>query len=88
MQNLPEDPDERRMFDDMVRAYSGRPLAAIAASLTIISRAQPPEGSLGKMFAIYANEIARQDKHKQLVIDQYAALKSKFLRRRIKAKRK
>lgn len=55
---LPEDPDERRMFDEAVNVY-GSPLAAIHANLQVMSKAAPPEGSYGKMLAIWANEIFR-----------------------------
>lgn len=60
MSNLPEDPDERRMFDDTVRMY-GSPLKAIAASLCQMSKMHPQQGSLSKMLAIWSNECAKAD---------------------------
>jgi hypothetical protein len=55
---LPEDTDERRMFDHGAKVY-GSPLMAIAVALRIQSHALPPEGSQAKFLAIAANEIAR-----------------------------
>jgi hypothetical protein len=73
---LPEDADERRMFDDNVRAYGGRSLAAIVAALIIMSRSHPPQGSLAKMLAIYANELMRTDEYLQSQSSEIAALRA------------
>lgn len=56
--NLPEDPDERRMFDEAAKTFGG-PLRAVANALTVWSRASSPEGSFGKQLAIMANEVRR-----------------------------
>lgn len=53
---LPEDPDERRMFNEQIATFGG-PLEAISATLTIWSKAMPQQGSLAKTCAIMANEI-------------------------------
>ena len=58
---LSENADERRMFDDGVRAVSdGNPLRAVAAALEIWHR-MAPRGSYREMLAIYANEIMRAE---------------------------
>lgn len=58
MAELIEDLEERRMFDHQARLCGG-PLQAIALALTIWSRAAPPQGSYGKVLAIYANECMK-----------------------------
>ena|ERR1700677_2474313 len=58
MTDLPEDADERRMFNSNIQTFGG-PLQAVAASLTLWSQAMPQEGSLAKMCAIMANEVGR-----------------------------
>lgn len=55
---LQEDADERRMFDDQVKIY-GSPLKTIAVHMALNAKLQPPQGSLAKMYAIWANEIHR-----------------------------
>lgn len=57
----PEDPDERRMFDDITKTLGGRPLRVIANALTIMSSMAPQQGSHAKALAIYANECLKAD---------------------------
>lgn len=61
MAELPEDADERRMFDAATRLYDGRPLRHIAATLAIWSKMGPPNGSYGKTLAIFVNEILKAE---------------------------
>lgn len=71
--DLPEDAAERASFDRAKNSlYGGRALAAIAAALTQMSKANPENGSLSKMLAIYANEVASADRYTQMLIDTYA----------------
>lgn len=55
---LPEDPIERRMFDDQARLH-GDPLLAIAQAMVVWSKMNPAQGSLSKTQAIYANEMVK-----------------------------
>lgn len=57
-EQLPEDQDERRIFDHEAKLVGG-PLMAIAIALTVQARQYPPQGSLAKWCAIAANEVAR-----------------------------
>lgn len=60
MNDMPEDADERRMFDSEVsRLYKGNTLAKIAATLGLWSKMAPQEGSYAKTLAIMANECAK-----------------------------
>jgi hypothetical protein len=60
MSDMPEDADERRMFDSEVsRLYDGEPLAKIAATLGLWSKMAPQQGSYAKMLAVMANECAK-----------------------------
>lgn len=62
--DLSEDPQERASFDRSTKTlYGGRPLRAIAAALTQFSKANPEQGSLSKMLAIYSNEVALADRN-------------------------
>jgi len=58
MAGLPEDADERRMFENMVETL-GRPLAVVSNALAIMSRMGPQEGSYAKQLAIYSNECLK-----------------------------
>lgn len=55
---LPEDPDERRMFDQRAATYGGT-LYAVSVDLRMLSIGAPPQGSLSKMLAIMSNEVRR-----------------------------
>lgn len=55
---LPEDTDERRMFNDITETL-GHPLLVIANALQVMARTAPPHGSYGKMMAIYSNECVK-----------------------------
>lgn len=55
---LPEDPEERAMFDQFCRRLGG-PLRAVASGLSAASAMAPQQGSYAKMLAIYANEVAK-----------------------------
>lgn len=57
---LPEDPLERRYFDEMLQGADLDPLALVQQALTIWHKtAEYPQGSYAKMLAIYANEVAK-----------------------------
>jgi hypothetical protein len=58
---MPEDANERRMFDDITKTLGGRPLRVVANALSIMSRTAPQEGSYAKQLAIYANECLKAD---------------------------
>lgn len=58
MNELPEDADERRMFDSNVQTL-GHPLLVIANALAILASTSPPQGSFAKQMAIMSNEAAR-----------------------------
>ena len=58
MADLPEDKDERRMFDESAKTFGG-PLRAIANCLTVWGRSADPNGSFGKTCIIMANEVRR-----------------------------
>ena len=60
MKLLPENPDERRMFDDGLSLFAGNKLAYLAATLTIWANQERhfhPGGSFGEQCAIMANEL-------------------------------
>lgn len=60
MNLLPEDPDERRYFDDMVRVTSLSPLALVQNALRNMHiGAEHQNSSYAKTLAIYANEIGK-----------------------------
>lgn len=55
----PEDAVERAQFNRTAsNLFGGDKLVAISAALSTWSRTSPPQGSLSKVCAIYANEIA------------------------------
>lgn len=58
MRLLPEDADERRMFDEMVTTF-GSPLVVVAQALAVMSCFSPQDGSYAKQLAIYANECLK-----------------------------
>lgn len=59
---IDEDPEERAAFDRAVKTiHSGYSAIAVMSGLLTLSRANPPEGALSKLLAIYANEIAGQE---------------------------
>lgn len=55
---LPEDADERRMFDDMAKTAGGN-LQLVAITLRTWARVLPADGSMAKTCAIMANEISK-----------------------------
>ena len=60
MNLLPEDPEERRYFDDTVNAFGTSPLMLVENGLRIMhSTAEYPNSSYAKLLAIYANEVAK-----------------------------
>lgn len=62
MQQLAENPDERRAFDYGVELHGGNPLAWMAvmtANWATLERQQHPCGSFGEQLAIMANELAK-----------------------------
>lgn len=58
MTDLPEDPDERRMFDEASKTFGG-PLRAIATCLTLWGQTAHKDGSFGKQCIIMANVVRR-----------------------------
>lgn len=58
MIELPEDPDERRMFDAAAETFGG-PLRAVATCLALWGQTACPDGSFGKQCLIMANEVRR-----------------------------
>lgn len=68
---LPENPNERRMFDSGLTLFAGNKIAYIAATLKIWAdqeRHFHPGGSFGEQCAIMANElhkmcVTQPDKH-------------------------
>ncbi len=57
---LPEDPVERRYFDEHAATLGMDPLEMVQNALTIMHKcAEYPQGSYAKMLAIYSNEIAK-----------------------------
>ncbi len=58
MSKLPEDADERRMFEAAARMLGITGLRQVAFALTVWHRGAPEQGSYGKVLAIYANECA------------------------------
>lgn len=57
---LPEDPDERRQFDQFLSNCELSPLRAIEKTLRIWHLTHPfPNGSQAKQMAIYANELGK-----------------------------
>lgn len=55
---LPEDADERRMFNSNIETFGGS-LQAVSAALTIWSQTMPQDGSFAKQCAIMANEVGK-----------------------------
>lgn len=69
---LPEDAAEFASYERHVKLY-GSPMLTIAESLANWSKANPAQGSLSKMQAIYSNEARRENRRlnrmKQLLSD-------------------
>lgn len=60
---LPEDVSERRMFDEMSKAFGG-PLPVLLATLRAMACSFSRDGSMAKQCVIMSNEIAKLiDKH-------------------------
>lgn len=55
---IPEDPDERRMFDGGAETFGGS-LNYIAVMLTVWHKMAPEGGSYRAQLAIMANEVRR-----------------------------
>jgi hypothetical protein len=56
---LPEETDERRMFDQVTKnVYGGDPLLAVVDALEVMHKTAPPQGSLSTLYAIMRNEVA------------------------------
>lgn len=56
---LPEDEQQRRIFDaTAAELYGGDALAQVQTALIMWSRQAPTNGSYSKMLAIFANEVA------------------------------
>lgn len=54
----PEDPDERRIFNEAAKTFGG-PLHTVVACLTLWGQTAHPGGSFGKQCIIMANEVQR-----------------------------
>ncbi len=66
MEILPEDPNERRMFDDATRVlHDGDPLANVAQTLAIWSRTLPRHGSFSMALTVCANECIKAVNNQQ-----------------------
>jgi septal ring factor EnvC (AmiA/AmiB activator) len=84
----PEDPQERASFDRTTKTlFNGRPLRAIASALTQFSKANPEQGSLAKMLAIYSNEIALADKNYAYQVAKNAKLEKRLAQAETKIRR-
>ncbi len=53
---LPEDPRERRMFNDATKLSGNNPLMNIARTMEIYGKMSPVGGSLREQYFIMANE--------------------------------
>lgn len=79
MDLMPEDDGERKSFELVRRGvFNGEALATVAFGLQNLSRFNPQQGSLAKMLAIYANEVAKAGEYQKLLIKAYAERKLKL----------
>lgn len=75
MTNLPENANERRMFNSECKTlYEGSALRHVAGSLTIYYQMAPEGGSYRECLAIYANECAKADAELRTAHERIAQL--------------